>query len=65
MIGIPYARAGVDEHGAYAECPVCGAICHGDAPTFRTDEDRATKGASRAYADHYAAHHEQGERDAN
>jgi hypothetical protein len=48
-IGLPYARHGVDGAGTYAVCPRCGARCHGPAPS--------PKGASKAYAEHYARDH--------
>lgn len=53
-IGIPYASAAVDDLGYHVICPVCGVRCYG---TGRT-EDSMTKGANRAYADHYVTNHE-------
>lgn len=56
-LGLPYAPAGVDEHGYYVECPVCHTRCRAEAgPAL--DEDRVTKDAGAAYADHYTTTHQ-------
>jgi len=49
QFGLPYARAGTDERGYYAECPACGIRCYGDGET----EDEVTKGSAAGYAEHF------------
>jgi hypothetical protein len=62
-IGLPYAEAGVDEDGRYfVICPAtgCGQKFYDQGELDSAEagaEDRATKGAARAYANHYDAEH--------
>ena len=61
MMDLPYAPATTDEFGEYAViCPVCRQLCSGSDATELTDEDRVTKGAGIAYAQHYEANHRGG-----
>lgn len=48
-IGIPYARAIVDEKGYGVVCPICGEV-------FRSQN---TKTASRKYGGHFDANHDE------
>lgn len=57
-IGIPYSPCGVDAHGYYVECGLCGVRCYAEGDGgYDNDEDSSTKGAGLAYAFHYEAAH--------
>ncbi len=61
VLGIPYARASVDERGIYSKtCPVCGETFSHVDESQETLEDAITKGASQAYGIHYLEKHQIG-----
>ncbi len=53
-IGVPYAKAEVDNHGYHVTCPTCGYKFYGKGRT----EDKVTKSAGLEYAIHYEKTHE-------
>jgi hypothetical protein len=63
QVGIPYARALVDEQGYGVRCPFCGQVFRGLDESQESAEDALSKGANQRYAEHYQAQHPGQERE--